>query len=46
MFGFQDAQILRSIKEESLLRGANSWTPIIDTSPARYFFILTNFFNG
>lgn len=34
MFNFQDANILRSVKEESLLR--SNWAPpVIDTSPAR-----------
>lgn len=35
MFGFQDANFLRSVKEENLLR-ATSWAlPTIDTSPAK-----------
>lgn len=35
MFGFQDANLLRSVKEENLLRSTNWAPPIIDTSPAR-----------
>lgn len=34
MFNFQDPNILRSVKEESLLR-ANWASPVIDTSPNR-----------